>query len=163
MSHDAKKPNSGHFKKTHGGSHGKHPLYNTWAHMKRRCSNPNAISFANYGGRGIRVCERWSASFVDFVNDMGPRPEGHTLDRINNDGNYEPGNCRWATGKQQRSTSRVRGERTNTAKLTPTLVRWAREQYEAGRMTQSAIADCLEIRQCSVSSLVARSTWAHIH
>jgi hypothetical protein len=68
--------------------------------MKQRCLNPNQIGFANYGGRGVRVCGRW-LDFANFLADMGERPEGGTLDRIDGDGNYEPDNCRWATQKEQ--------------------------------------------------------------
>ncbi len=89
------------------------PEYNSWSMAKDRCSNPNNINFARYGGRGICMCAEWVKSIAAFVRDMGPRPSlSHTLDRINNDGNYEPGNCRWATKKQQMRN------RQNTIKLT---------------------------------------------
>ena len=75
--------------------------------MIQRCTNERAANFKYYGGRGIRVCQQWRDSFEAFLADMGERPEGKTLDRINNDGNYEPGNCRWATWSEQRRNRRA--------------------------------------------------------
>lgn len=74
--------------------------HQSWNNMKRRCSDPKNNRWKYYGERGITVCERWQ-TFANFLQDMGEKPEGLTLDRINNDGNYEPGNCQWSTTEQQ--------------------------------------------------------------
>lgn len=84
---------------THGLT--KSPEHRAWSSMKYRCTNPNAHNWADYGGRGIEVCDRWMASFESFYADMGPRPDGCSLDRIDNSKGYYPDNCRWANDKQQ--------------------------------------------------------------
>lgn len=91
-------------RKRHGQS--RTPTYRSWISMISRCTCPTASGYRRYGGRGISVCERWLNSFAAFLSDMGERPDGHTLDRLNSNGNYEPGNCRWATPKQQAETRR---------------------------------------------------------
>lgn len=76
--------------------------YKTWIQMIQRCTNPKNIGWVRYGGRGITVCARWR-KFENFYADMGDKPPSYTIDRVNNDGNYEPGNCRWATIHEQNS------------------------------------------------------------
>jgi len=74
--------------------------------MKSRCLNPKVANYKDYGGRGITICDRWKESFENFLKDMGTRPDGSSIDRIDVNGNYEPGNCRWATAKVQRENQR---------------------------------------------------------
>lgn len=110
--------------KSHGRSYD--PIYNVWQRMIARCYGRYSDSFANYGGRGITVCERWRNSFEAFLVDMGERPEGTQLDRIDNEKGYSPENCRWATIKQQNRNRR--GNRFLTLNgRTLTVAGWAEE------------------------------------
>lgn len=101
--------------------------YNTWVGMKQRCSNPQNPRYDGYGGRGIKVCSQWMESFDVFLKDMGPKPTPkHSIDRINNEGNYEPSNCRWATNQEQ-----CNNKRTNTLLTfngrTLNIAQWTKE------------------------------------
>ncbi|MHB8815449.1 MAG: hypothetical protein ACYDAE_19565 [Steroidobacteraceae bacterium] len=120
-------PNQTSFKPVHGMSRGSKdatpPTYLSWQRMKSRCLNPNDKDYRHYGGRGIRVCERW-LKFENFLADMGERPAGTQLDRRENNGHYEPGNCRWIT-KKQNSRNRRRSVMVTVDGVTRCAAEWA--------------------------------------
>lgn len=110
-------------KMIHGMS--KSTEYKSWIHMRERCQNPNSKYYSHYGGRGIKVCERWSGpnNFPNFLKDMGMKPQGkHSIDRIDVNGDYTPENCRWATDLQQ-----ARNTRTNITFNGKCMKEWALE------------------------------------
>jgi len=124
-------------KRKHGKT--KTAEYNAWCGAKARCYNPNDKAYLNYGGRGIKMCKRWRDSFDDFLEDMGKRPsQKHTIERINNDGDYSPENCRWATRKEQAVNKRnncfvaFNGE-------TNTISQWSRKFEVTYRVLQKRI------------------------
>ncbi len=109
-------------KKTHGKSY--HPLYHIWHNMHDRCTNPKNNRWGRYGGRGIKVCDGWE-DITQFLKDMGPRPEGYSLERKNLNGDYTPSNCKWASSIEQAS-NKSNNVRLTVDGVTDTLAGWSR-------------------------------------
>ena len=113
--------------------------------MKQRCYDPNATRFKNWGGRGIKVCDRWKNSFENFYEDMGEKPKGHSLDRIDNDGDYTPENCQWASTLEQGRNSRKNRLITHDG-LTLSLAEWS----EKTGLNRTTISERIDSRGWSV-------------
>lgn len=125
--------------------------YESWTAMIQRCTNPARKSYPRYGGRGIRICDRWRESFEFFLADMGKRPPGTSLDRVNVDGDYEPNNCRWADDATQ--------ARNRTSKrLWPHQVEQIRWLAECG-MQKVAIGSLYGVSDTMVHEIAAKRTW----
>lgn len=116
------KENTSRVKTTHGMSSSK--TYKIWIEIIARCYNPSSSIYPHYGGRGISMCERWRGSFVNFLADMGERPVKKEIDRIDNNGNYEPTNCRWVSRKENVENRRTSLRYTNNG-MTKTLMGWS--------------------------------------
>lgn len=125
------------------------PVHNSWSKMIDRCTNKASSQWSFYGARGITICERWLV-FENFLADMGDRPVGTTLDRANTNGNYEPGNCRWATYAEQ-------GRNRRSARLTAADVETIRGL--AGAATHKAIALRFGVSRSTVTLVLAGKTW----
>lgn len=138
----------------HGHARLRTPTYLSWKNMMGRCFCEGAPYFKYYGGRGITVCERWRSSYLNFLADMGERPPGATLDRIDGDGHYEPGNCRWSTMREQ-----VRNRRYT--KLNPRGVRQIRWLIEMG-YRQVAVARMFGVRSNVIWNVVHGVHWSDV-
>ena len=150
----------------HARSGGVTPEYRCWRCIIARCTNSNHVAFKDYGARGIHICDRWRSGdgirsgFQCFLLDMGLRPLGCSIDRIENDRGYEPGNCRWGSAKEQRKNQRPcdrAGERNANAKLTWAAVREIRTL--AGQMARTKIARRFGVSHPTVHRVLAGRAW----
>lgn len=138
------------------------PVYEVWKAMKQRCHNPKNKDYRHYGGRGIVVCQRWRESFPAFLADMGPRPTGYTLERRENSKGYEPGNCYWATWKEQVKNKRIHdrcGEKGSNAKANVVLVERIRELHKQGLSCPAIAAQVGTIKRSQVYNIISGVSW----
>lgn len=145
--------NPGRYKHGHSPSKNQEvtPEYRSWYSMKRRCLAPDTLNFKYWGGRGIKICGRWVNSFETFLADMGPRPKGTTIDRYpNRHGNYEPGNCRWATAREQRHNQDVIWVNAQIAHENPKKILTLKR---AG-LSQDRIAEMFGVAQSTIGTIL---------
>lgn len=163
--------------KTHGMR--RTPEYDTWQHIINRCENQKCDKWQHYGGRGVRIAPEWRHDFAAFYAHVGPRPSAqHSIDRIDPEGHYEPGNVRWADRKQQRANRRstagvstywrgkkhaaCAGELNSKAKLTAENVRHIRRLRAEIGLPLASIARNFGVSAQTIHGIVTRKTWAHV-
>jgi hypothetical protein len=134
----------------HARRAGVSPTFQSWSSMLTRCTNPNNAQFHDYGGRGIQVCDRW-LKFENFLADMGERPDGLTLDRRDSNGNYAPGNCRWATWDEQ-------GQNRRSTKLCTTSAALIRYMSRRGSRA-SDLAYAFDVNVVTIRNVIHRNIW----
>lgn len=142
----------------HSSRKNRSPTYSSWLSMISRCTNPRDPQYHHYGGRGITVCERWR-KFENFLADMGERPKGTSIDRIDGSGNYERSNCKWSTPKEQAQNRRNhRGEKTPSSKLTTEQI----IAIKNDQRSSSDIAKDYSVNRRQISRIKSGERWAHI-
>lgn len=139
--------------------------YRIWIDIKTRCYNVKAHNYKYYGAKGVIMCDRWRTSFDNFLQDMGLRPQGYTIGRKNDLGNYEPSNCRWEK-KSDQSSQACRGEKNAHSKLTEEQILCIRSLWATktknSKFTAVNIAVDLNLSKQSVNNIVSYRTWVHV-
>lgn len=136
------------------------PEYASWLAMRERCNTPGRPNYRYYGGRGIRVCSEWD-NFAQFLADLGPRPPGTTLDRIDHDGHYEPGNCRWADLRTQNRNRRAPVRTAQPKRLDLQAAREIRAQHAAGA-TQVQLAAQYGVATATIYDVIRGNSWRDV-